>query len=139
MKHFRQLVSCGLLVGLLAGCTSSSDTICLVTPDIFCPLYKDWESKLSPEARATLMGIGPDSMSKSSWQFEAGVRHDFGLWGDNETTRFFRAQSIDHPESMSGPVILGFISYLKGQRVDMVEIARPYAHLPTPPPPPPPA
>ena len=80
--------------------------------------------------------MDPDRMPNLSWQFGAGVRGEFWLWKDNQVTRFFKLQGLDHPDYMSQPFTRGFIGYLKGQRVDMVKIAREETILLTPPAPP---
>ena len=127
------LVALALLA--LCGCSGPSDKTCQVDPQIFCPVYERWEAEISADTRTALIAMDPERIPSLSWQFEAGVRHRFGLWQNNDVTVFFRTHGIDHPELMSVPLTSGFIGYLRGQRVDMAKIARQHAQPPTPPPP----
>ena len=104
---------------------------------MFCEPYARWKAQLTPERRAQLLAIDQVNMPPFSWQFEAGVRDRFGLWKDNEVTRFFTARGVNHPENMSRPVIEGFIGYLKHRPVDMDRVSQKYWGPPVPPPPPP--
>ena len=103
---------------------------------MFCEPYAHWEAQLTPERRAQLLALDGEALQPLSWKFEAGVRDQFGLWKDNEMTRFFMARGVSHPDYMSRPVIEGFIGYLKQRPVDMDRISRKYRAPPVPPPPP---
>jgi hypothetical protein len=127
------IVSC-----FLAGCSGFVGDSCRVEPQIFCEPYAKWEAELSPHQRARLLAIDENHMPVFSWKFEASVRGDFGLWRDNEVTRFFAARGVSHPDYMSRPFIEGFVGYLKRKPVDMDHVSRKYWAPPVPPPPPPP-
>jgi hypothetical protein len=121
---------------LLGACASAGDkkAQCNVDPAIFCAPFELLSTELSAQDKDRLLQATPTDIILMHHGFGTGIRNRFGLWHGNELTRFFKANGVDHPDSMSGPFITGFIGYLQGQDVVMTqEIAK----LPPPPPPPP--
>ncbi|WP_082112964.1 DUF6794 domain-containing protein [Pseudoxanthomonas suwonensis] len=120
---------------LLAGCAVESDSTCKVDPAIFCEPFKQISAELSPEDKTHLLEATPYDITLMHRGFGTAIRNRFDLWHDNDLTRFFKSNGVDHPDSMSGPFITGFIGYLEGRQVLMTEEI---GKIPPPPPPPPP-
>ncbi|PKM07430.1 MAG: hypothetical protein CVV14_08725 [Gammaproteobacteria bacterium HGW-Gammaproteobacteria-4] len=131
-------ISTFLGTGLLfAACASASEqkAYCDVDPVIFCAPFEQLAAALTEQDKERLLRATPVDIVLMHHGFGMGIRNRFGLWRDNELTRFFKSNGVDHPDSMSGPFISGFIGYLEGQPVVMTqEIEK---HQPPPPPPPP--
>lgn len=124
-----------VLVSLLAGaCSTRPVASCNVTPAMFCSPFAELAADLSPQDKQQLLQATPDDIVLMHHGFGTGIRNRFGLWQDNELTRFFKANGVDHPDSMLGPFITGFIGYLHGRKVVMTQEI---VELPPPPPPPP--
>ncbi len=86
------------------------------------------------EEQKKLLALTSDQLWEVHFGLGMGVRNQFGLWQDNELTRFFKRNGVSHPDGMSAPFIAGFIQYLRGDEVDMVRVV---SSIPSEPPPPP--
>ncbi|WP_407353289.1 DUF6794 domain-containing protein [Luteimonas sp. R10] len=130
MKHLKTFVLCLLL----AGCAAEPDSTCKVDPVIFCEPFEQISAELSPQDKNHLLEAAPRDIILMHHGFGTAIRNRFGLWHDNDLTRFFKSNGVDHPDSMSGPFITGLIGYLEGRNVLMTEEIK---KIPPPPPPPP--
>lgn len=126
-----------LAAALLTSCGSSPAKQCSVEPAIFCEPFSELAAEMPNSEKEALLAVPADKYWRLHFGFGMGIRNRFDLWGDNEITRFFRRNGIDHPDNMSGPFIGGFAEYLRGGHVDMVRAVGRY-RIPPPPPPPPP-
>ena len=124
------------LLCALWACADSGAPRCKIEPQIFCAPYAKWQADMPPEAAEKLKHMTRQEIRLLTPAFGQGVRNEFGLWQDNEITRFFKSTGLDHPDYMSAPFTIGFVAYLNSQSADMAEIARQY--IPPEPPPPPP-
>jgi len=119
---------------LLSGCVADSEPTCKVDPDIFCEPFQQISTELSSEDKERLLAATPRDIIGMHRGFGTAIRNSFGLWHDNDLTRFFKSNGVDDPDSMSGPFITGLIGYLEGREVVMTEEIE---KIPPPPPPPP--
>ena len=134
MKNLAILVFLSSLVGCQLGASGN----CKVDPEIFCAPFKELATEMPDSAKQELLALPKEEYWKLHFGLGMGVRNRFGLWQDNELTRFFRDNGIDHPDSMSGPFIDGYVLYLRGEPVAMKNLLEQHL-VPPPPPEPPPA
>lgn len=120
--------------GFLSACQQKS--ACKVGPSFFCDEFDAISREISPETLSALKSSSRGEIGNTYPTFGMYVRNRFSLWGDNETTRFFRAGGVNHADSMSYVMTVGFVGYLNGEAVDMAALSRELAMQPPPPPPP---
>jgi len=125
-----------VFIVILAGCAAAPKQSCRVTPRVFCESFAELAQTLPLSEQQKLLEMRADEYWRLHFGFGMGVRNRFNLWGENELTRFFRDNGVDHPDDMSRPFIGGFAEYLRGGPVDMTRAIQRY-RLPPPPPPPP--
>lgn len=121
-----------LAVCLLTGCQRLSEKACDVDPQIFCEPFAALAAEMPASAKAELLAMPEDEYWKLHFGLGMGVRNRFDLWQDNELTRFFKENGLDHPDSMSTPFIEGYVRYLRGVPVVMRQLV--IAHAVPPPP-----
>lgn len=114
-----------LLITLI-GCQHRIPERCDVDPEIFCAPFKELAAEMPDSAKKELLALPKEEHWKLHFGLGMAVRNHFGLWQDNELTRFFRDNGIDHPDSMSGPFIDGYALYLQGKHVSMKDLLEPY-------------
>lgn len=129
MKNLAILV----FLGTLVGCQHRAAVKCDVDPEIFCAPFKEVAAEMPDSVKKKLLALPKEEYWKLHFGLGMAVRNRFGLWEDNELTRFFRANGIDHPDSMSGPFIDGYVLYLQGKPVAMKGLLE--QHIVPPPPP----
>ena len=93
-------------------------------------------SEMPESEQKKLLSLTQEERMRLHFSLGMGVRNRFGLWRDNELTRYFRSQGVGHPDEMSAPFIAGFVEFVRGNPVDMAQIIPAYV-IPPPPPPPP--
>lgn len=120
---------------LSAGCSAAQANSCRVDPIIFCEPFEQLEEEMSAETKKKLLALPRERYIQMHFGLGMAVRNEFGLWQDNELTQFFRQNGVDHPDDMSMPFIGGFVEYLQGHNVDMVEAIETYGFPPPPQPP----
>lgn len=132
MKNLAILV----LLSAVVGCQHRAVAECNVDPEIFCTPFEELAAEMPGSAKEELLALPKEEYWKLHFGLGMGVRNRFGLWQDNALTRFFRDNGIDHPDSMSGPFIDGYVLYLKGEPVVMKDLLEPHVVPPPPPEPP---
>jgi len=121
---------------LLASCARHTELRCDVDPAIFCQPFEKLNAVLPSSAKQQLLALPQNQYAALHMGLGLDVRNRFGLWEDNDITRYFRAHGVNHPDYMSTPFIAGFVEYLQGKHVDMAREIKLW--VPGPPPPPPP-
>jgi hypothetical protein len=111
-----------IILCTLVGCQQSPPLECRVTPQLFCGPFEELAAEMGNSAREELLALPEDEYAQLHFGLGMGVRNRFGLWEDNELTRFFKDNGVDHPDNMSDPFIDGYVLYLQGKSVDMKEI-----------------
>jgi hypothetical protein len=68
---------------------------------------------------------------KSEWdltEYHMGLgrwmRNNWGLWGGSRLQQYFITKGINHPDDMSGTILVSYNKYLNSQPVDMDEIIK---------------
>lgn len=115
----------------LAGCLHRPSVICQVEPALFCAPFEQLATELPDKEKRKLLALPADQLGSTHFNLGMAVRNRFGLWQDNELSRFFRDSGATHADEMSTPFIEGFARYLRGQPADMKAILS--SRLPPPP------
>lgn len=120
-------------VGIFSACQQKP--ACKGEPSFFCDEFDRISREISPETLSALKSSSRAEIGNTYPTFGMYVRNRFSLWSDNETTRFFRVGGVNHADSMSYVMTVGFVGYLNGEAVDMAPLSRELAMPSTPPPP----
>jgi hypothetical protein len=128
-----------LLALSVSSCASSAGRSCNVDPAIFCKPFQELGSSMSPAVKQKLLALPKSEYAQMHMGLGLDVRNRFGLWEDNDLTRFFRKHGVDHPDYMSMPFISGFVDYLRGEPVNMLKEIKLWGPQAPPLPPPPPS